>query len=55
MLIKMKPSTARCDNEIYISCEYRIGKAKVALKTLRKLWVGSDDNKERLLMDLWEN
>lgn len=30
-------------------CAYRIGKAKVALKTLRKLLVGSDDNMRKLL------
>lgn len=31
-------------------CEYRIGKAKVALKTLRKLLMGSDENMEKLIM-----
>ena len=30
-------------------CEYRIGSAKMALKTLRKLLIGSDDNMAKLI------
>ena len=30
-------------------CEYKIGNAKVALKTLRKLLIGSDEQMEKLI------
>ena len=31
-------------------CHYRIGNAKVALKTLRKILMGSDSDMEKLIM-----
>lgn len=33
------------------ACEYNVGKAKVAIKTLRKLLIGDDQNMEKLLRE----
>lgn len=33
-------------------CEYNVGKAKVAIKTLRKLLVGDDSNMEKLIQGI---